>query len=88
MYFFFNESDETQTRTVTLVGFGQVQVWDAASGTMAPLEGAKQVLVGWHAVGDHGTIQPPKDVTVEGDHVLVPLTLTNYEARIIVLKKY
>ena len=71
-----------------ILGVGQVQVWNATSGTIQPLEGAMPVLVGWHVVGDHGTIQPPKDVTVEGDHVLVPLTLTNYEARIIVLKKY
>ena len=58
------------------------------SGAMSPLDGVTQVLVGWSAVGDHGTIQPPKGVTVERDHVLVPLTLTNYEARIIVLKKF
>ena len=39
VYFFFNESDQPQTRTVTLVGTGQVQVWDATSGTIYPLAG-------------------------------------------------
>lgn len=38
-YFFFNESSETQTRTATLAGSGQVQVWDAATGTIHPLAG-------------------------------------------------
>jgi len=88
VYFFFNESNDTQSRAAALTGLGQVQVWDAASGTMSPLEGAKQVLVGWHAVGDHGTTQPPKGVTDGVDHLILPLTLTNYEARFIVLKKY
>ena len=40
VYFFFNESDQTQSRTATLAGSGQVQVWDAASGTIHPVEGA------------------------------------------------
>jgi hypothetical protein len=65
VYFFFNESNETQSRTVTLAGTGQAQVWDAASGTIQPLDGATQ----------------------EAGSVTVPLTLTNYEARIVVLKK-
>ncbi len=39
VYFFFNESDDTQARTVTLAGTGQVTVWDAASGTIHPVEG-------------------------------------------------
>jgi alpha-L-rhamnosidase len=34
VYFFFNESNQTQTRTATLAGNGQAQVWDAASGTI------------------------------------------------------
>ena len=38
-YFFFNESDRPQTRTATLAGTGQVQVWDATSGTIHPLAG-------------------------------------------------
>ncbi len=32
VYFFFNESKETQTRTATVDGKGAVQIWDAASG--------------------------------------------------------
>jgi hypothetical protein len=39
-YFFFNESDEGQSRRATLEGRGQVQVWDAASGRIEPLSGA------------------------------------------------
>ena len=39
VYFFFNESAETQTRTATLVGKGVVQVWDATRGTVHPLSG-------------------------------------------------
>jgi hypothetical protein len=41
VYFFFNESTETQTRTATLAGSGQAEVWDAASGKISPLDGAK-----------------------------------------------
>jgi len=32
VYFFFNESEEAQSRRVTLAGSGRPQVWDAASG--------------------------------------------------------
>jgi len=39
VYFFFNESAQTQSRIVTLAGSGRVQVWDAASGTVQPLAG-------------------------------------------------
>ena len=39
IYFFFNESNEAQTRTATIVGTGQVQVWDAASGTIRAMAG-------------------------------------------------
>jgi hypothetical protein len=65
VYFFFNESNETQSRTATLAGTGQVQVWDATSGTIQPLDG----------------------VAPAAGSVAVPLTLTNYEARFIVLKR-
>ena len=65
VYFVFNESNETQSRTATLAGTGQVSVWDAASGTIHPLDGVTQA--------------PGK--------VAVPLALTNYEARFIVLKR-
>lgn len=40
VYFFFNESKETQTRTAMLDGKGAVQVWDAASGKIHPVAGA------------------------------------------------
>ena len=40
VYFFFNESSQTQTRTATLAGSGRAEVWDAASGTIRPLDGA------------------------------------------------
>ena len=65
VYFFFNESDQPQSRTATLAGTGQIQVWDAASGTIHPLDG----------------------VTQAAGKVAVPLALTNYEARFIVLKR-
>jgi hypothetical protein len=65
VYFFFNESNETQSRTATLASTGQAQIWDATSGTIQPLDG----------------------VTKAAASVIVPLTLTNYEARFIVLKR-
>ncbi len=39
LYMFFNESDQPQTVTATVVGSGKVQVWDAASGTIHPATG-------------------------------------------------
>ncbi|MGD1086774.1 MAG: glycosyl hydrolase [Verrucomicrobiota bacterium] len=39
VYFFFNESGETQTRAATLAGTGPVHVWDPSTGTIHPLEG-------------------------------------------------
>ena len=41
VYFFFNESDATQSRTAALAGRGDVQVWDATSGKIHPLAGTK-----------------------------------------------
>jgi hypothetical protein len=41
IYFFFNESDQAQSRTATVAGSGKVQVWDATSGTVASLTSAK-----------------------------------------------
>ncbi|MCX6320646.1 MAG: glycosyl hydrolase [Bacteroidia bacterium] len=41
IYFFFNESDQAQSRTATLTGSGQVQLWDATSGKITPLKGSK-----------------------------------------------
>jgi len=43
VYFFFNESAENQARTATLAGTGQVQVWNASSGKIAPLGGVEAV---------------------------------------------
>jgi hypothetical protein len=39
VYLFFNESNRAQSRTATLAGTGQVQVWDPANGTIHPLAG-------------------------------------------------
>jgi hypothetical protein len=37
VYFFFNESDRTQSLTATVAGKGQAQVWEATSGNITPL---------------------------------------------------
>ena len=39
VYFFFNESNQAQTRTATLAGTGPVQIWDASTGKIQPMEG-------------------------------------------------
>jgi hypothetical protein len=44
VYFFFNESSRIQTRAATLAGSGRAEVWDAASGTIHPLDGAKAAV--------------------------------------------
>ena len=40
IYFFFNESDQLQSRKATLAGSGKTQVWNAVSGSILPLSGA------------------------------------------------
>jgi hypothetical protein len=40
MYFFFNESNQEQSRTATVVGRGQAQAWDLATGEIHPISGA------------------------------------------------
>jgi hypothetical protein len=40
MYFFFNESDREESRTATIAGRGQAQVWDLATGEIRPVSGA------------------------------------------------
>jgi hypothetical protein len=40
VYFFFNESNQKQSRTAVLAGGGQPQVWDAGAGTVHPMTGA------------------------------------------------
>jgi len=39
VYLFFNESSRSQSRTATLIGTGQVQVWDPSRGTIQALAG-------------------------------------------------
>jgi hypothetical protein len=40
MYFFFNESNQEQSRTATIAGHGQAQVWDLATGEIHAISGA------------------------------------------------
>jgi hypothetical protein len=40
MYFFFNESDQPESRTATIAGRGQAQAWDLATGEIHPLAAA------------------------------------------------
>jgi hypothetical protein len=40
LYFFFNESDKPQSRTVSVSGRGQAQVWDAGTGEIHFMTGA------------------------------------------------
>ena len=40
MYFFFNESNQEQSRTATIAGRGQAQVWDLTTGEIHPISGA------------------------------------------------
>ena len=40
LYFFFNESDQPQSRTVSVSGRGQAQVWDAGTGEIHVMTGA------------------------------------------------
>jgi hypothetical protein len=40
MYFFFNEGNQEQSRTATIAGRGQAQVWDLATGEIHPISGA------------------------------------------------
>jgi hypothetical protein len=40
MYLFFNESDTSESRVVTIAGHGQAQVWDLGTGEIHPASGA------------------------------------------------
>jgi hypothetical protein len=40
LYFFFNESNQEQSRTATVAGRGQAQVWDLGTGTIHPMAAA------------------------------------------------
>jgi hypothetical protein len=43
LYFFFNESDQPQSRTAEVYGHGQPQVWDAATGEIHLMTGVTAV---------------------------------------------
>src|SRR5208283_1812324 len=40
MYFFFNESNKTESRVATIAGHGKAQTWDLATGEIHPLSAA------------------------------------------------
>jgi hypothetical protein len=40
MYFFFNESNQAESRMATIAGRGQAQAWDLATGEIHPIAGA------------------------------------------------
>jgi hypothetical protein len=40
MYFFFNESNKTESRVATIAGHGKAQTWDLATGEIHPLPAA------------------------------------------------
>ena len=40
MYFFFNESNQLESRIATIAGRGQAQAWDLATGEIHPISGA------------------------------------------------
>jgi hypothetical protein len=40
MYYFFNESNKTESRTATIAGHGQAQSWDLTSGEIHALQGS------------------------------------------------
>ena len=62
LYFFFNESDQPQTRQTLLVGAGTVQVWDANTGVISMVEGA--------AAGN-GTVRLPLELERYGTKFIV-----------------
>jgi hypothetical protein len=39
MYFFFNESNQAESRIATIAGCGQAQAWDLATGEIHPISG-------------------------------------------------
>jgi hypothetical protein len=40
MYYFFNESNQAESRTATIAGHGQAQAWDMGTGEIHPISGA------------------------------------------------
>jgi hypothetical protein len=63
LYFFFNESDQPQTRQAVLGGEGSVQVWDANTGDISPMEGA--------AAAGNGTVRLPLELERYGTKFIV-----------------
>lgn len=63
LYFFFNESDQPQTRQAVLAGGGAVQVWDADAGGTSILEGA--------AASGNGTVRLPLELARYGTKFIV-----------------
>ena len=39
MYYFFNESNKTESRMATIAGHGKAQAWDLATGEIHPMSG-------------------------------------------------
>ena len=40
MYFFFNESNQAESRMATIAGRGEAQVWDLGTGEIHPMSAA------------------------------------------------
>jgi hypothetical protein len=63
LYFFFNESDQPQTRQAVLAGAGVVQVWDANTGVTSLVEGA--------VAARNGTVRLPLELERYGTKFIV-----------------
>jgi hypothetical protein len=50
MYLFFNESNKEESRTATIAGHGQAQVWDLGTGEIHPIAGA---------IAENGSVRIP-----------------------------
>lgn len=62
VYFLFNESDQPQSRQVTLAGRGTAQAWDAMTGKIETIEGA---------VASAGRVQVPLELEPYGTQFIV-----------------
>lgn len=62
LYFFFNESDQPQSRQISLAGNGQTQAWDANTGQIVPMVNA--------AVAN-GTVRVPVELAPYGTEFIV-----------------
>jgi hypothetical protein len=75
VYFFFNESEEGQSRQAVLAGRGQAQVWDAASGRIELLPSV---------ASENGFVRLPLDLApYETRFIIVgqPITQTHLSSR-------